>query len=304
MKEKKLVKKWLNNELNHEELEAFKKLDAFTSYLKLSEYAQNFKAPTFDIDASLDDLKTASIQSNVPPSKPSKNKESYVKIALKIAAIFAISFGIYYAFFNNPYIVVQTQIAQNKSIILPDNSQVTLNSKSLLKYKAKNWDSNRKLQLEGEAFFKVAKGQTFQVNTSQGTVHVTGTQFNVKSRDALFEVYCFEGSVDVNHNNTVHNLTASNGYKNGQIISESTSLTQPSWLANTSTFKSVPFKQVLDEFERQYPIIFEYKNLNIHQLFTGSFSHNDMDNALQSITLPLQFKYKKQNGKVILLKSE
>lgn len=300
MKEKKLVKKWLVNELNQEELEAFKQLDAYDSYIKLSESAKKFKAPSFDLEDSLDNLNVKILE------KPARQKYSFLKYAVSIAAVFAISFAVYFAFFNNPYTVFETQTAESKTITLPDDSQVTLNAKTQLKFKAKNWISDRTLHLDGEAFFKVAKGQTFEVQTSHGTVRVLGTEFNVKSRKDLFEVNCYEGKVNVNHLNNSHDLAALNSYKyqDGKLINEEILFKLPSWMENKSTFKSISFKHVLDEFQRQYNITFSLKNINTNQLFTGSFIHNDIDNALQSITLPLQLTYLKQNGTVILATSE
>ena len=300
MKGKELVKKWLVSELNQEELEAFKQLDAYDSYMKISESAKKFKAPSFDAQVSLNDLKTSIIKKQTP------QKNNYIKYAIQIAALFVISFGVYYGFFNEPYTVYETQTAESKTITLPDDSQVTLNAKTQLKFKAKYWDTDRTIKLNGEAFFKVAKGQTFEVQTPQGKVSVLGTEFNVKSRENLFEVNCYKGKVQVNHLNKSLNLPALNSYKyhDGKVVNEEMLFNQPSWIENKSTFKSISYIHVLDDFQRQYDIKFNLKNINTKQLFTGSFIHNDIVNALQSITLPLQLTYYKQNGTVILATSE
>lgn len=301
MKERELVEKWLNSKLSQEELEAFKQLDAYSSYIRLSENAKHFKAPDFDSNTSLNELKLKI------EKKQTSTKKTFFKYAFQIAAVLAICFGVYYSFFNNAYTVFKAQVAETKTITLPDDSQVTLNSKSTLKYDEKNWDSNRVLQLDGEAFFVVSKGKTFEVQTPQAKVSVLGTQFNVKSRNDFFEVHCYEGEVNVNHLNNSLDLTALYSYKyhNGKSIKEENgSLDKPSWVNNKSTFKSVLFSHVLKEFQRQYNTTFELKNINTNLLFTGSFTHNNLDNALQSITLPLQLTYLKQNGKVILRKSE
>lgn len=301
MKEKKLVSKWLQCELNHEELEAFKQLDAYDSYLKLSNNAKKFKAPEFDASKSYSKLKR-----KLTESKAQKSKISSLNYILRIAAVFAIGFGVYFLFFNNPYTTITTQIAENKTITLPDASEVTLNAMSTLKFKPKNWDSERTLKLDGEAFFKVAKGETFTVETPEGAVRVLGTTFNVNSRADLFEVNCYEGKVRVEHLDNSVDLIASTTYKyhNGQIVNEEILFNVPGWMENRSSFKSVNYSLVLSEFERQYNIVFELQNINVQQLFTGSFVHNSLDNALQSITLPLQLTYTKQNGKVILQESE
>ena len=65
----------------------------------------------------------------------------------------------------------------------------------------RNGQTKRDLTLEGEAYFKVQKGQTFSVNTTDGVVKVLGTHFNVKQRNNYFEVNCYEGLVSVTYNN-------------------------------------------------------------------------------------------------------
>ncbi len=301
MKEKKLVSQWLNGELNHEELEAFKQLDAYRSYLKISESAKHFKAPEFDTSQSYSALKD-----KLQNSPQQKAKPSPLNFVLRIAAVFAIGFGIYFLLFNDPYTTISTQTAETKTITLPDASTVTLNAMTTLKYKQKNWDNNRLVKLDGEAYFKVATGKTFSVETVQGDVNVLGTAFNVLCREGLFEVNCFEGKVRVEHFDNSIDLVASATYKyhNGKVVTEEMLFMQPTWMENKSTFKSVNYSHVLSEFERQYNIVFELQDINTQQLFTGSFIHHNLDNALQSITLPLQLTYTKENGKVILQKSE
>ena len=48
MKKEALIKKWLDNELSTEELIQFQQLEEYESYMKLSEKAIRFKAPSFD----------------------------------------------------------------------------------------------------------------------------------------------------------------------------------------------------------------------------------------------------------------
>lgn len=301
MKEKKLVSKWLKGELNQDELEAFKQLDAYSSYLKISENAKYFKAPEFKNDDTY-----LTLQSTISKKAPKKTKLLPVKYLIRIAAVFVAIFSVYFLFFNDPYTTISTQIAESKTITLPDASEVTLNALSSLKFKEKSWDKNRTVKLEGEAYFIVAKGNRFSVETNQGKISVLGTKFNVNNRDDLFEVNCFEGKVHVQHLENSVDLVASTTYKyhNGKVVNEKILFGQPSWMDNRSTFKSVNYGYVLSEFERQYNIVFELENINTQQLFTGSFIHNNLDNALQSITLPLQLTYTKENGKVILQKSE
>ena len=74
---------------------------------------------------------------------------------------------------------------------------------------------------------------------------------------------------------------------------------EPSWKKGESTFKSIPLKYVLDEFQRQHNIEVELKNIDTTQLFTGTFSNTNKELALKSISVPLQIKFKLEGNKVL-----
>ena len=176
----------------------------------------------------------------------------------------------------------------------------------MLSYNKNKWKKVRNVNLDGEAFFKVEKGSTFNVITKSGLVTVYGTEFNVKQRDHFFEVICFEGSVGVTYNNKTTTLKPGEEFLvlNNNITSKDKTIRKsPSWVNNISQFKSLPFKQVLLEFERQYDVTIDYKNINTNRLFTGSFTHNNINVALKSITLPMGLTYNKLD-KTITLKSD
>ena len=60
---------------------------------------------------------------------------------------------------------------------------------------------------------------------------------------------------------------------------------------------------VIAEFENQYNQTVVTKDIDLSRLFTGSFTHNNLDLALKSVTIPLNLGYSK-SGKSILLKRE
>ncbi len=97
---------------------------------------------------------------------------------------------------------VQTITVPNgarSNFLLPDGSEVRMNSGSTLTY-ASDFSRKRALQLEGEAYFEVVKGESpFTINTSLGQVEVTGTCLNVKScaEEKRFETTVEKGSVNV-----------------------------------------------------------------------------------------------------------
>ncbi|MFD2823168.1 FecR family protein [Lacinutrix iliipiscaria] len=295
MKREYLIQKWLEHDLNAEELEAFKALEDYNALMKLSQGLDHFKAPDFDEKSEL----------NLINNRLKPKTQRWLKPLLRIAAIAIITLGGFWFFNTNSDITIATIDAQKTNFELPDNSIVTLNAASNLTYNKSSWKDKRVVTLDGEAFFKVAKGSTFEVKTSEGTVTVLGTEFNVKQRNQFFEVVCYEGLVSVAHHNQQLQLSPGESFlviDEKTITNEKVQLKQPSWMINESTFKSIPYKYVLDEFERQYHIKFITKGIDLDKLFTGNFTHDNFQVAIQSVTLPLHLTYSRNNSTVTLMR--
>ena len=293
MNREELIKKWLDHNLNPEEQKAFEALEDYTDLMKLSNTMAGFEAPVFNTENEL-----ATLKSNLPY----KTKGSVLKPLLRIAAILLIGFSVYY-YTTTLDTHFNTDIAQRVHIDLPDLSTVALNASSELTFNKKDWKSSREVHLNGEAFFRVAKGSTFDVKTDQGVVRVLGTEFNVKQRTNYFEVTCYEGVVAVLYNDKKIKLLSGQRFAliDGKtIVNEKETTLEPSWLVNESSFTSRPLKLVLNELERQYDITIDRSTIDDTVVFSGSFTHNDLDLALQSITLPLGLRYSINNTTVTL----
>jgi len=300
MNREELIKKWLDNDLSSLELKAFNALDDAQELNKLSDCMKAFKAPEFDSSETFEGIKHAIQSSQIEYST------SWTKQLLRIAAIFVISFSVYY-YTTTLDTNISTVVAEKTSIELPDASLATINALTDISFNKKNWDKKRAIKLDGEAYFKVAKGATFDVETPIGTVSVLGTQFNVKHRDNLFEVVCYEGSVNVNYNTTDTILKPGDSFLllDGKIIAtEKENTKNPYWINDQSYFKSMPLSYVLNEFERQYNIKVESQKVDTKQVYTGSFVHDNIELALKSITLPLNIKFSKKDPSTIVLISE
>lgn len=284
-----IIQKWLDGSISDPELAAFQQTDSYAAFMKLSEKAIHFKAPEFDKKTEYEKLKFY-----VSQHKKDVSKNNWLKPLLRIAAVITVVFGLYFSSFHGRSIDINTLAAEKTEVLLPDNSEVFINAESSLTYDKKSWSQNREVALNGEAYFKVAKGATFDVTTKTATVRVVGTQFNVKARASYFEVQCFEGHVKVLNNGTTEDLYAGESLRivnNIPAVKNKTKALAPSWTKDISTFDSVPLKEVLAELKRQYKITIEANSINEKQLFTGSFDHNDLQTALKSISIPLQLSY-------------
>ncbi|MBC8755850.1 FecR domain-containing protein [Kordia sp. YSTF-M3] len=295
MTREELIQKWLDHALTPQELEAFKQLDDYEELTKMHNALQSFKAPIADVETAYETVTSK----RKDTSKPT----SWLKPLLRIAAILVIGFGAYMYATLPSLTTVETVVANKELLKLPDASEVTLNAVSSVSFNEDTWNEQREINLKGEAYFKVAKGATFNVVTEDGIVTVLGTQFNVKQRNDLFEVFCYEGSVSVTHNSEKVVLTPGQRYlilDGKQIRNEEEMLKEPTWIRNESSFKSLPLREVIQEFERQYDVTVDAKNVDLSQVFTGSFTHTDIDMALKSITIPSQLKYQKKQKSIIL----
>lgn len=297
------IKKWLDGTLTDQERRDFEQTESYRELKKLSDSMLYFKAPEYQVESEL-------VRFNKVTAGKAEGKVipiNWQKTLLRVAAMLTIVAGsyIYYMYFLP--VTVETGIAERKEVLLPDSSEVILNAVSKITYSKRGWNKNRSLELEGEALFKVRKGATFDVITTDGLVSVLGTEFNVKQREGYFEVVCYEGLVQVMTVSETSRLPANHALQvlNGKVAKNIVNHeTEPSWLVDESSFQSVPFREVLREFERQYDVALETRNIDLGKLFTGRFTHNDMILALQSITIPQNISYQVTGNQQIILTGE
>jgi ferric-dicitrate binding protein FerR (iron transport regulator) len=284
-----LIQKWLNDELTEQELQLFRQLDDYQELVDILEHANNFKASGF---STIDDFETFSAR--LEKNNRTVRKLHWVRPFLRIASVFVIGLALSYFLFFNQDIEVRTLAGEKTVIELPDASTVVVNALSEISYSKHKWKDKREIKLQGEAFFTVAKGARFDVLTSEGVVSVVGTQFNVKQRGGFFEVECFEGIVNVRSHNASQQLNAGDRYRfsEGKPSLGRTMYQNPQWPKNVSSFDRIPLVEVIAELERQYNVKVRLENVRSDRLFTGGFVHDSLENALKSISEPLDMEYR------------
>ena len=299
MKQENDILKWLDRDVSDEELTRLKKTEDFKTLEKIAHYSTQIETPKVDVEKALADLKR---KTNNTSKKGKVVQFNFNKLYKYAAAVVVLLTTSYFLLFNNEA-NFNTQFAETKTFNLPDNSEVVLNANSEITYSKKDWENSRNLNLNGEAFFKVQKGKKFTVNTEIGKVTVLGTQFNVKERENYFEVKTYEGLVSVAYKDTLVKLPRGTIFKvvNGKISTNNTfNVNEKSWLQKESNFKSTALKFVLEEIENQFNYKIETKDVDLDILYSGGFTHTDVNIALQSITIPLQLSYKIE-GKIITI---
>ncbi|UPT71402.1 MAG: FecR family protein [Flavobacterium sp. JAD_PAG50586_2] len=222
---------------------------------------------------------------------------------MKIAAIFIVLLALTFVFRTS---ITSTEVAENgkkTTFSLPDNSEIVLNSGSQIQYKKWDWNNNRKLDLDGEAYFKVAHGKKFEVATKLGTVAVLGTQFNVKARNEQFDVSCYEGSVKITYKNQEVVITKGTSvtFENDSFDQKTIKVSKPEWTNNEIVFNKEKLQTIVDELERQYSVKIILNCKDNPQLFSGTLPSDNRKAALDIVTSIFHLKISTLDADKIIL---
>ena len=171
--------------------------------------------------------------------------------------------------------------AQIQEYVLPDGSEVTLAPGSRLTYSE---NSPRSTQLEGKAFFEVARDEAvpFEITSDGAFVRVLGTKFMVDAGSSVKEVYVTEGKV----------LFAKSSDSEGVILTKDMQATlsasqsipvvamEPdvnsiAWQRGSFIFNQTPLKEVLETLSKHYKVSFVANDLS--KQLSGEFDAEDLD---------------------------
>ncbi|PTX60468.1 FecR family protein [Kordia periserrulae] len=290
--------RWLADELTEAEKLRFESAEEYQDYLQIIESVNQMQAPSFDKKAVLQSIQQK--QQKATP-KVRKLRTSWVYAAAAVV-LFFVSFSYFYL---NASEMVTTDFGEQTTVILPDGSEAILNAKTTLSFNENSWANDRTVVLEGEAFFKVKKGETFTVQTALGTVEVLGTQFNVLTNDKnIFEVKCHEGKVKVtSKTQETAILTQGNAFSsiNGQVASWNFNPKHPSWRDGESNFREMPLQHVITALQNQYNVEFQHEQIDASQRFTGTFSHKNLKLALRTVFDAMEISYTFKGKKAVIL---
>jgi transmembrane sensor len=290
--------RWLADDLNAEEKTRFKNSAEYLGYLQIIESADQLEAPSFDKQSVLKSIQQKQ-QTAAPKTRRLRTSWLYAAAA---AILLFVGFSYMYLTSGQTF---ETGYGNQLTVLLPDGSEAILNAKSSLTFNEKSWDDDRTVSLDGEAYFKVKKGEKFTVTTTSGTVEVLGTKFNVLTDDDIFEVRCHEGKVKVDSKTQkTAILTQGNAFSliEGKTASWDFNINNSTWREGESDFREMPLKRVITALQDQYEVQFIFENIDTAERFTGSFSHNNLKLALRTVFVPMEISYTFKDEKTVILK--
>lgn len=199
-------------------------------------------------------------------------------------------------------------------IILEDSTEVWLNSQSVLVYPETFDDTERRVQLQGEAYFKVThdKKRPFLVESNEQLVKVYGTSFNIRAYDDESMVYTTleEGSVSIARaDNPTGELKINPGHQtlfSRQDKKLTTKAVDPkvvtSWRYGLFVFEDQPLSRIMKDLSRWYDFEYEFSDPSLADMvFMGSIPrYSDFVSAISILEKIGDLQFSTSNGKVIV----
>lgn len=177
------------------------------------------------------------------------------------------------------YNTIETPAGGQYQINLPDGTKVWLNSASSLRYPVLFTGKDRSVEITGEAYFEVAhnKSMPFKVITTDQTVEVLGTNFNVMAypEEASTNTTLIEGSVKVVKDNTSKTITPGQQarVKAGKIDIVNANIQEvTAWKNGYFIFKSEDVKNIMRQLARWYDLEVEYQGNVSEKIFGAKIS--------------------------------
>lgn len=254
-----------------------------------------------------------------------KHKKRFVlKIAAILIPFFLLTTQLWYIdkkinlFDNIEYEEISVPKGERMQLLFQDGSKVSLNSESRIRYPRKFSFSERRVQLEGEAFFEIStnKNRPFIVDLNNIIINVVGTTFNIKAYACDPDIYISleTGKVliskDTQHiaylkpgeKATYNKLTKRCSIMKTQYITKSSA-----WKNNLIVFDNSSLSEVIATLSRWYDVNF---NINDSTSLMYSYTLTSHKKSIQQILqelekiAPVRFVEQENNSYTVLIENK
>ena len=257
------------------------------------------------------------------PQQSSLNLWSWAKYAAAVALIAVAAFA-YWSTQQSPKVDQLTEAVQGPQwitrtnpsgqktkILLSDGSTIYLNSASTVTY-PEDFQTNRKVTLEGEAFFEVAKDpdHPFSVESKGITTTALGTSFNISTfnRQDKVAVTLVTGKVKLQQLGNPKELELNPGEESLLAVDESipskyrvNTRDRILWIDGVLKFQNTNFSEMVSTLERWYGVKIKVTGHVSQDKATGTFDPNEsLRNVLHVLSESMDFTYQLNEKDVVI----
>ena len=202
---------------------------------------------------------------------------------------------------------IKTNPGMTTSLTLPDGTLVFLNSESTLSYPSRFDGDTRNVNLQGEAYFEVAKNpeKKFIVSTPhRSQIEVLGTHFNVEAyeKENRVSATLVEGKIGFIYkcDNASKKVLMAPGQKlvydskDSKVQLYATSgESEIAWKEGKIIFRDTPLEEGLRMLEKRYNVEFIIKNNRLKgDSFTGAFTNQRLERILEYFQLSSRIRWR------------
>lgn len=241
-----------------------------------------------------------------------------LKYAAAIAILITSTFYLKEFISSSPKVVyneIEVPVGESLYLTLSDGTTVYLSPRSTFKYPVSFDGKERRVILNGEAFFEVTENaaQPFIVQTNRYNIKVLGTKFNVFDymSKAIYETTLYEGAVEIykedEEMNPIFLSPLEQAVLKDNVLIKNT--LESDYIHQKGNgivaFESRPFHEIIKKLGLYYNINFIVFNDNaLNEVYTGKFSIQDsIVDILDAIQKTNKFNYTiSTDSKIVYIK--
>ncbi len=191
--------------------------------------------------------------------------------------------------------------------VLPDGTHVWINSDSKLTYYSDYNQKDRRVFLEGEAFFEVAKDRErpFFVYADDLAIRAVGTAFNVFTSKGIVETSLEEGCVELTREGYVGESLLMTPGEQAIYSKENRQLSVgkadvdilASWRDKKWVVRAMPLSEFAQRLERRYDVEIVIANQSLMTAkVSASLTDEDIKEVMQGLAVAFDFKVKQKGA--------
>ena len=242
------------------------------------------------------------------------NRKKYVMTFIRNIAAVLLPLLILHQFVISPYlntaekyemITLHSVPGIVTKVVLPDGSEVWLNSQSEISYPEKFTENERVVYLVGEAYFKVMsdpKNRFNVITPDSSTVSAFGTEFNVNAyaQNDNYTVTLSKGNVEVSVNDLLQKASLLAGQKasinineKSLSVSKADTYVETAWKDGKMVFRRENIASIAEKLSKKFGV-----NINIvgkepsDYQFTATFTDESLEDILKLLKMSTSIDYK------------
>ncbi len=252
------------------------------------------------------------------------SKRNHSRIIIMAILVLVITAGYLISSFNQDQVAPLSERIEKdaprghrSSLTLRDGSKVTLNSETKIIYNETFGIDNRRIHLEGEAFFQVARNEDlpFIVISKNLVTRALGTSFNVRDYgdEDSASIALSTGKVKVKRSQGPNDKSKIFLRPNEQVIlnkasqkwSKTTFENEKvlSWKDNNLNFKDMNLDGIIKSLERWYDVDIKVRGQGVEKLMyegTGTFQRQSLENILKALGYTMGFESTIKEKQIII----